>query len=547
MADMNSENKTELDIKRYLRLIEKRRYLFIFTAMAIMTVVIIFSYTKPKVYEAKSTILVERNVIKDLIKGIAVTPSLEERIRVMSYAMKNRNLLTKVIKKVDFDIDTNDRYEMEKLIEHLQEKTTIRVRKKDMFEISYRNKNPKLAMDYVNTLVRTYIEENLAAKREEAYGANRFLQEQIKFFKNKIDIAERKIIEFRKAKGIIISMDERSVVGEIKKISEKIDQLKMKEQELISKKALIEKQLKEEKPYTVAILGSTNTTNPYQNRLMALQNRLNELLLKFTENYPEVIKVKAEIEALKEQMKNLPKEEESEDSQNSAATTQMSTINPIYQQLREELAKTNYSIASIRTQIKHYQKKIEEKKQYLRNIPVERKKLADLERERDTYKEIYEKLVFRLGQSEVSKQMEVQDKSETFKIIDPAILPVKPVSPNRKVLILFGIFAGFGGAFGLLLLLDYFDSSVRSLDALKSFGLPVLAVIPTIENPVEVMKRRKKDFIVFTVFGLYMLMVLTVFAIEFLELNYIDNFISSLHIPEYIQNLTEKIKNLMNT
>jgi len=540
------ENKTELDIKRYLRLIEKRRYLFIITAMIITTVIVIASYLMPKKYEAKSIILVEKNVINDLIKGIAVTPSLEERIRVMSYAMKKRSLLEKVIKKVDFNIDTNNRYEMEKLIEHLQDKTNIRVRKKDMFEISYRNKNPKLAMNYVNTLVRTYIEENLSAKREEAYGANRFLKEQIKFFKGKIDLAEKKIIDFRRAKGIIISMDEKSIVGDIKKLNEKVEQLGIKKQELIAKKSLIKKQLKEEKPYTVAIVGTSSSTNPYQSRLMALQNRLNELLLKYTENYPEVIRVKAEIEALKEQLKNAPVKDEDKDNdaESQHTTTQMSTLNPIYQQLREELTKTRYEIASINTQIDHYKKKIEEKKQYLRNIPVERKKLADLERERDTYKEIYQKLVFRLGQSEVSKQMEVQDKSETFRIIEPAILPVKPVSPNRKIMILFGIVAGLGGALGLLILIDYFDTSVKDLDALKSFGLPVLAVIPSIENPVETIKKKRKDFIVFSVYGIFMIMVLALFTIEFLELNYVDKFISQLHIPEYITRITEKIKSL---
>jgi len=540
------ENKTELDIKRYLRLIEKRRYLFIITAMIITTVIVIASYLMPKKYEAKSIILVEKNVINDLIKGIAVTQSLEERIRVMSYAMKKRSLLEKVIKKVDFNIDTNNRYEMEKLIEHLQDKTNIRVRKKDMFEISYRNKNPKLAMNYVNTLVRTYIEENLSAKREEAYGANRFLKEQIKFFKGKIDLAEKKIIDFRRAKGIIISMDEKSIVGDIKKLNEKVEQLGIKKQELIAKKSLIKKQLKEEKPYTVAIVGTSSSTNPYQSRLMALQNRLNELLLKYTENYPEVIRVKAEIEALKEQLKNAPVKDEDKDNdaESQHTTTQMSTLNPIYQQLREELTKTRYEIASINTQIDHYKKKIEEKKQYLRNIPVERKKLADLERERDTYKEIYQKLVFRLGQSEVSKQMEVQDKSETFRIIEPAILPVKPVSPNRKIMILFGIVAGLGGALGLLILIDYFDTSVKDLDALKSFGLPVLAVIPSIENPVETIKKKRKDFIVFSVYGIFMIMVLALFTIEFLELNYVDKFISQLHIPEYITRITEKIKSL---
>ncbi len=521
---------SESDIKRYLKLIHKKKHIFITTAITIITVAVIGGYFLPKVYEAETTVFIEKNVISSLIKDIAITPSMEERLRVLSYAMKSRTLLLEVIDDLDPDLipDVNkeDTAEVEKLLERFHKNTTINIgsrsrgQEMDMFIVSYRDKDPKLARDYVNTLVRRYVEENLSAKREEAYEANRFLGEQITFFKQKLDKAEEKITNFRKDKGIFIAVDERSIVNEIKNAREKTEELKLQKMELEAKKNLIKKQIKEESPYTVAIFGR-RTGDSLDNRLIMLQNRLNELMVKYTENYPEVIRVTAEIESLKEQLKN----KQGANGDSERAGTEMSTLNPLYQQLREELSRIGLELAALDAKEEHHKKLIASKKTYLRSIPVEKKNLADLERERDTNKKIYEDLVVRLGQSEVSKQMELQDKATTFRIVDPAVLPIKPVSPDRVKIILLGIMAGLAGGFGIVLVLDNMDKSVRTINALKTLEMPVLAIIPRIQNPEELIKRKRKDILIYSLTGLYMLCILGVFAIEFMGLTYIDDFV----------------------
>jgi hypothetical protein len=87
----------------------------------------------------------------------------------------------------------------------------------------------------------------------------------------------------------------------------------------------------------------------------------------------------------------------------------------------------------------------------------------------------------------------MQDKAGMFRIVDPAVLPVVPVSPDRVKIMLLGIFAGIAGAFGFVLILDNLDDSIKSLDALRGFGVPVLAVIPSIQNPADLAKRRRID------------------------------------------------------
>jgi succinoglycan biosynthesis transport protein ExoP len=510
-----------MDIRRYISLLHKRRYVFIATALIIVTGAVLAGYILPRIYEAKSTVFIERNVIETLVKGIAITPSMEDRLSVLSYTLKSRNLLLKVVGDVGFGVDPNNVAATEKLLERIRRDTDIttdvtkRRGEMNLFIISYRDRNPRRAQEFTNALVSRYIEENTSEKRQEAYGANRFLGEQIKHFKEKLDGAEAKIVNFRKEKGIFVVVDESKLVQEIKTHHEKLDELKVNRMELEAKIKLIKKQLKEENPYTVAILG--RRTDAPGSRLLMLQNKLNELMMKYTENYPEVIRTKAEIESLKMQLKSQAaenKDAEAAEPDVSGSETEMSTLNPMYQQLKEEQAKMGIELVALTAREAHLKELIASKEAHLRDIPVEKKKLMDMERERDTYKKIYEDLIQRLGQSEVSKQMEVQDKAATFRVVDPAVLPAKPVSPNRVKLMLMGIFMGLAGGLAMVIGLDSLDKSVKTVDSLRALAVPVLAVIPSIRNEEELRKIRRRDIFIYSIAGVYVLCVLGLAAME---------------------------------
>ncbi|MFO0752942.1 MAG: GNVR domain-containing protein [Thermodesulfovibrionales bacterium] len=202
-------------------------------------------------------------------------------------------------------------------------------------------------------------------------------------------------------------------------------------------------------------------------RVLTLQRKLTDLLLTYTPNYPEVIRVRTEIETLKGQMAS---GQAPLASDAGAADGEVALLNPVFQQLREEMTRADLELAALTAKDEQLRRLMESKKTYLRSMPAEKKSLTDLEMARATTKNIYEELVARLGQAEVSKQMEVQDKASTFRIVDPAVLPMKPVSPDRVKIMLFGILAGLAGGFGLVVLLDSVDRSVKTVDSSNPSG-----------------------------------------------------------------------------
>jgi succinoglycan biosynthesis transport protein ExoP len=502
------------ELQKYLKALNKGRYFFIVLSLSIMSVIIWGSYFLPKRYEAKSTIFVESNVINSLIKGIAITPSMEDRIRVLRYAMLSRGLVSKAL--TDLDVDTKDTKEFEEKILAYQKYTQINVKGNDLFIVSIQDPDPKFAMNYINTLVRRYVEENVSAKREEAYGANRFLSEQVAQFKEKLDKADEKIINYRRDKGIYMAFDEASVIQEIKQIKTEIENINVMRNQLLATKNITQTQLKNEEPMTVAF--SRHAGNDAT--ITALENKMKQLLVKYTENYPEVIRIKAEIEAMKKQEEAKPQNEPSGDN----TEPEMSTMNPVYQQLKQTFLQTEAEIDALDARRRQLSALIGRKEAELRYIPEGKKVLTDLEKERDSYKNIYEQLLARAGQSDVSKEMEIEDKATTFRIVDPAVLPMKPVSPNRVKLIFIGIFLGILGGVGGVVVRENFSPSVNSVKTIKNLGIEVLAVIPRIFNEEEQHMKAKKDKLVYSIAGSYLCLIGLLLVHELMGLTYIDSF-----------------------
>ena len=388
----------------------KRRYLFAIIAVVIITAVVATAYLIPPMYEAKTIVSIEKSFLDNVIKNIGGTQAIEDKATALSTVMKSRTLVFKVISDLTFDMQKMTEAQVEGLIKKTQEMTQITIefnksgrRDVDFFIVSFRDRDPRKARDFVNNLVSKYIEENIGSKREESVGANRFLQDQINQYREKVEKIEAEISLLKKDENIIL-----------------------------------------------------------YNRFLELQNRLDVLLVQYTENHPEVLKVQSQIEALKAKYNISPK-----------------------------------------------------KLAHAANV---NNRLTVIERERESTKKIYDDLTSAYGKSQVSAQAEMQDKAGTFKIVDPAVLPIKPVSPNRIMIILLGIAGGIAGSAGLIVLLDTFDDSVKNVDTIKRFGVPVLAVIPHIQDPDALIKSRRKDITLYVFSGLFAVLLCAVIVREVLIL-----------------------------
>ncbi len=497
-------NSEDFDYKKYLQLISKRKYLFVILALVIMIGVVITSYLLPKRYEARSTVFIEKSVISDLVKGIAITPSFEDKLRVLAYAMKSRALLLKVFNDLDLNVNKQNSGQLEKMIAEFQKNTDIKLKDNEgLFTITFTSENPRLARDYVNALVRRYIEENIASKREESYGATNFLGEQITTIKSKLDEAEAKANSYKRDNGGVLAQNEGALLAEIGFAQQKLDEIALKRRQLESMQSLAKK------------------NDPFKAKLAMLEKKRQELSLVYTDNHPEIVELNNSISDIKQQLKS-----------GSSRANLGDTLSP-------EMVNISMELNSLRDNENIQRRFIASKQSLLRSIPAVKTGLDELEREKNSQKNLYEQLMARYGQSEVSKQVEVQDKATTFRIVDPAVIPTQPYSPQRVKIIFLGIVGALVVSFAFLVLLDHLDQSVRNIESLKSLGIQILAVVPTIENPIELEAVRKRDYWFYGIAGTCFLLILATVPLELMRSLSIDVF-SYAGIKTQLMNLTLK-------
>ena len=514
------ENNTSQNVlKHYWPIIFRRRRLFIAVSLVVISIVVWGSLFVPEKYEAKSTVFIEQSAIKKLIEGARIRSKEGDSLRGLKYTMLSRKVLLKVIEEMDLDAMAGDETEIESMIEKLAANTGVTASaKENIFTVSYKGKDPAMVQEYVNTLVEKYIETIISLKKKDAFGASRFLSEQIDYYKEKIVAIEEELADFRRDEGIYLAIDEIDLVKSIKGYKEQIEDVEMEIKKFEAKKKRIKQQLSGESPYTLALIDS-NMGNSIPARLKALEQKLQILLMKYTENYPEIIRIKIEIEMLKKQMvAEAANRGNEQDSGNSLSAGGMSMMNPLYQQLKEDLFSLESEVDSLEAKKETLGNRIKRTENELKNIPENKKILTNLERDRGTYQTLYEQMLAKLGQAEVNKRVEAQNKGETYKIIERAALPRKPASPDRVKLIVLGILGGIGAGFGAVLIMEKNDSSIRDIDVLKSqFGMKVLAVIPEIVTENDTRRRQKIDRGIYTFSIFYLLIIGGVFVNEIIN------------------------------
>lgn len=480
---------SQVQYKKYLYLVKRRIELFLLIALLLMTALFVVIYLLPKKYEATSTFFIERTLLNQLVRG-NVAPSNDDTLNVVTTAITSRNFLKKVVDSLKMDSLQKERDD--KVISRIKEGITVKVKDRNQFTVSFVDKNPVLARDTVNTLIRLYKQEVVSAKQDESSEATQFLSDQITAVTAQLAKTESAINAYKRQNGGIISIDEAKLFDEINSAQQKLYDLQLKRRQLEGMRQV-----------------TRNSNDAVQAKLVSLQSKLDDLRALYTETYPEVVSVKNEIAAVKEQLL-------------SHQGGQPLPMDP------QELGKINSEIQAIAATEQEVRRFISTNRAVLQRIPSAKAGLEQLEMERKNQKTIYEQLFARHGQSELSKQMEVQDKSTSLRVIDPAVLPQKPVSPNRLLLMLAGIAGSIAASLGLLVMLDKLDGSVKEVESLKGLGLPVLAIIPKLEEPAKVLRQRRRAWSVTVAAAVYFLFLLSLPAMELLGLPYMDRLLDQL-------------------
>ncbi len=216
--------------------------------------------------------------------------------------------------------------------------------------------------------------------------------------------------------------------------------------------------------------GTTKADNPAL-RKQGLELQLQTLLAHGkTELHPDVILTRAEIEQLEQVI-----------SEREASPL---PTGPEETRLRNELRNYEVEKEVFAGEVERLKADIAEYEQRIENTPRRAAEINHLEQRYANLNEALRSLQLKKIDADMGQTIELKQKGESFTIIEPAVQPESPVSPNRPLWFLAGSILGIMTGAALLVLREMGDSSFHSVaDLQASLGLPVLATVPVIQLP----------------------------------------------------------------
>jgi uncharacterized protein involved in exopolysaccharide biosynthesis len=166
--------------------------------------------------------------------------------------------------------------------------------------------------------------------------------------------------------------------------------------------------------------------------------------------------------------------------------------------LKEQIAKTEIEIASLKKEREQIQNYIAAFQAKVEQTPKREQDMISITRDYENLRHSYTELLKRKLDADVSQNLERRQKGEQFQVLDPANLPDSPFMPNRLLVFGIAIIAamaiGFGGSIGL----EVMDPTLRSVKEFKSFfEFHVLASIPVFQDKEYVQRMAIRKAAVF--------------------------------------------------
>jgi capsular polysaccharide biosynthesis protein len=239
-----------------------------------------------------------------------------------------------------------------------------------------------------------------------------------------------------------------------------------------------------------AMESEVSTRKTLRELYRQLQDKENELALlskKYSGNHPDVIKLKKEVAGLREEVKNLS------EKQTVLRADNEKPENPSYINLQTQITSTQMEIDRAQNDLTRLNNKYDDYQKRVESTPQVELEYRALLRDYANAQAKYQETMNRLLAAREAKGLEESRMAEKLTIVDPPVMPEKPDRPNRLALLLVGMVLSLGSGVGFGSMAEYMDRSVGSPDELAQItGHPVLAVIPYLEIPGDLLKRRRR-------------------------------------------------------
>lgn len=467
----------------------RRKWLAVPVAAATLAAAVSTVTFLPNIYRSSATILVERQQVPEEFVKSTVTSAVENRLQTITQEVLSRSRLLDLIDRFGLYADLKTRAPLEEVIERMRQDIAVEPKGIEQkwsnrvtiaFAISYTGSDPRKVAQVTNALASFYIEENLKARERQATGTAEFLRVQLEETKKRLDQQEQQVSQFKRGNMGELPEQMQANLSTLERLNAQLRLNSENQTRAIERQSALAKESVEEDP-----LPTSDAPGTGEARIAKMKRDLIQLQTWFTDDHPRVVRMKAQIAALEEELRAKggaePAKEEAT-PQGAYSRQLKKTMNEVDGEIKVLKAEEG----SLRRTIAAYQQRVE-------NTPHREQEFQAISRDYEATRGLYQSLLKRYEEARLSESMEQRQKGEQFRILDPAMASEQPAAPKRPQLILLGLLLSLGLAAGSVLLAEQLDTSFHTLDDLRaSTRVPVLVSIPHIAIEADARRRHRR-------------------------------------------------------
>jgi polysaccharide chain length determinant protein (PEP-CTERM system associated) len=450
----------------------------------------------PGVYRASTVVLVDRQQVPETFVRSTVTSGPESRLQTISQEVLKRGRLEELIQRFDLYRELRASRSMEAATDRMRREIQLEARTDPVvrggalaaFTVSYTGRDPETVAAVTNTLASLYLSENSRVREREASGTAEFLRKELDDVKERLAEQEARVSAFKRRH---IGENPSNMEGNLAVLERLTAQLRLNsdsQNRAMERRQALSRQLagSEGIPSTVGGAAADPVDAPGA-RLAKLHQELIDLRTRFSDKYPDVIRLKAEIAAAMEAQA----QSAGRVAEGATPAPPESALNPYAFKLRQAMAEAEAELTTLRTEERRLREDFTTYQRRVENTPLREQEFQALSRDYETTSELYRTLLKRYEEAQLAETLEQRQKGEQFRILEMAIPPSVPWAPNRMRLLLMGGLMSAGLALASVWLSERLDASVHGVNELRGLArFPVVARIPQIVSEGDAARRR---------------------------------------------------------
>jgi polysaccharide chain length determinant protein (PEP-CTERM system associated) len=478
----------ELKLEDYLAILRRRRWLLILPAVLGAIVGYALSLALPAQYTSHTVVLVESPTVPDSYVKPVVSEDLNQRLASMQEQILSRTRLQHLVEEFGMYKEDVNKVPMEVLVARLQKSITVKPLNPTQgtqpmglpgFNVDVTLGVPWLAQRICTEITSMFMEQSLRLREQQAEDTTQFLGAQLQEAKSKLDEQDAKLADFQSRYVGDLPENEQNNLTLLMGLSPQLEAGTQALNQAREEKAFVESMLNQQ---VAAWESSQKGQNPetLEQQLAKEQEQLLSLRARYTDEHPDVAKLKTDIAELQKRI-----QETASTGQKDPGGKQVkaSSIEPLeIQQLRAQLHQAELAVSQKQNEQAHLQQQLNKLQGRLQLSPKIQQEFKYLTRDYQTALEFYNDLLKKRNESQMATELEHRQQGEQFRVLDAPSFPERPSFPNRPLFGFGGLGAGLLVGVGLVQLSELRDKSMRSKQDIETYlRLPTLAQISLME------------------------------------------------------------------